>query len=145
MTDHRWDWLEGVRAKAAGDALADEVGKQLAQEIRTWPPSVRWADAHQHAQFADLFADGAPEPSAAAVALGIELAQLEINREFEAAAFKIRNHGFDSVGNSYDALAARFLHHWLCEWLFELNDRLMTRLSRVQMTAALTMAGHRTK
>ena len=144
MADHRWDWLEGVRAKAAGDALADEVGKQLASEILACPPRVRFSDEIQQAQFAELFAVGAPSPSKDAIALSFRLARLEIEREFDAVAFEIRNHAFEQVGNSYDALAARFLHRWLSEWLFELNDHLVTKLSRAQMSAALAAAEIRT-
>ncbi|MCX5744869.1 MAG: hypothetical protein NT062_20465, partial [Proteobacteria bacterium] len=115
-------------------------GKHLADEILRWPPQVAWTDPVEQARFARLFARDTPGPSLPALALGIQLARWELQRDVDQVSYALRNGAPEALGDEVGALAARFLWRWLPEWLYELNERAGSRLPRVQLLRALEQA-----
>ena len=122
---HRWEWLEGIRPQALEDAIASEMAKVIASELRGWlagtPPQVELSDPRLAAQIA------AP-PSAADLQEGFALARLELH------------HDLDALRLARPEPAADIVRLYLTETLYTLSERTEHRLKRRHLIDSLTQA-----
>ena len=140
----RWDFLEGVKAMGAAEAIAGELSKLLAEELARWPLDMEWADAAQAARFAPLEAPGAPRPSNEALRQGFMLARLELLREEDALDYALRNHTLErALPDAADRLAAELVWRWMTETLYELSERTEGRVKRRHLVSCLEQTWRR--
>lgn len=141
MRAGRWEFLEGVRAIGAAEAIARELAKQLAEELRGWPPAVELGDEPQARKFAPLFASGARRPSAAALREGFRLARWEMQHDLEAIDYYLRNdHAGRAAPDPYDRLALEFVWRYLTEALLVVREATEGRVKRRDLLVALDLA-----
>jgi hypothetical protein len=141
----RWEFLEGVKAVEAADAVAAEFAKVLADELRAWPPRIEWTDPAHAARFAPLYASGEllgpRQPSRDAVREGFRLARWDLRHEQEEIDYYFDNdHGARACPDRYDRLALELVWRWLVEALLELSDRTGGRLKRRHLLDCLDRA-----
>ena len=139
--DDRWSWLEGVRPTSLEDTLVHEAARVMADELFDWPPRIDWDDARMQAELAPLFAPAARGPSLAAIDVGFRFARWELERRYDAIDHAARNDTINrELDDARDRLMARFLWHWVPEWLFQLKERTGPRIARTHLLAALEQA-----
>ena len=141
----RWDFLEGVTAVEAAEAVAGEYAKVLVEELRAWPLRVEWSDPALARRFAPLYAAGellSPrQPSEAAVREGFRLARWDLLHEQAAIDDYLRNdHGGRACPDAYDRLSLELVWRWLVEALLELGERTEGRLKRRHLLDCLDRA-----
>jgi hypothetical protein len=134
----RWEFLEGVRAMTAAEAIVHEAAKLLAGELARWPPRVEWTDATAAARYAPLYADAAPRPTDLAVREGMRLARWEMERDVQAIDFYMRNDLAAKVTTTaHDRLALDLVWRYLTEAMLALQELCGGRLKRAHLIDCL--------
>lgn len=135
MRDRRYDWLyerqkQPVKAYALG-----RFAEELAQELRAWPPPfVEWVSEELRARYA---AGAEAPPRDEVLRLALELARLDLRREFEEAERRLAA-ADDRLRGDDERAAVHLLVRLLtekCLGLKEHADRL--GLTRADLVGAL--------
>jgi len=133
----RWDRFRDPRSITGVEMLADEAVKVLYDDLRGWPPPVdTWLDPDLRARFADALDPECPRPAQRAFRLAFQLADWELEREYEAIDEVYRNDRLGEVTTSpRERLALVFLHRWLTDVSLELIE--VSPLTRADLQQVL--------
>ncbi len=126
----RWDWLEGAKARALPEVIAEELGKVIAAELARWPPDVEWIDENARARLAHL----ADRPAADTWRAGFQLARWELTRESAAAEAWRRGAGGD------ERRAAELIALVVTEAMFDVIERTAGRVKRRHLGHTIDVA-----
>ena len=135
----RWDFLDGVKAIDAAEAVAAEFAKVVVEELRAWPPRVEWTDPAQARRFAALYAPGElllRRPSDEALRAAFRLARWDLLRHTEAIEDFFRH----DRGPAGERLAVELAWRWLVEATLELSERTSGRVARRHLVGCLDRA-----
>ncbi len=81
MRDKRYDWLYERQKQPVKTYALERFAEELAQELRAWPPPfVEWVSEELRARYA---AGAEAPPRDEVLRLALELARLDLRREFE--------------------------------------------------------------
>jgi hypothetical protein len=125
----RWDFLEGVKAVGGPEAVALELAKVLAEELRAWPLRLEWTDPTQAVRFAAVLAD---RPTESALRDGFRLARWDLLHETDAIDQHVKSVGL--------APAVELVWRWLVEATLELAEKTEGRVKRTHLVACLDRA-----
>ena len=82
MRDRRWDHLYERQRQPVKEWVLERLAEELARELDAWPPPfVDWVAEDQRARWA---AGAAGKPRPEVLRLALEMARLDLAREFEA-------------------------------------------------------------
>lgn len=87
MRDRRWDFLYDRQRQPVKAYLLERFAEELARELEAWPPPfVEWVSEELRRRWA---AGAAEAPRHDVVRLALEIARLDLLREFEAVERKL--------------------------------------------------------
>ncbi len=87
MRDRRWDFLYDRERQPVKGYVLDRFAEELARELSAWPPPfVDWVSEELRRRWA---AGAAEKPRDDVVRLALEVARLDLLREFEAVERKL--------------------------------------------------------
>lgn len=135
MRDRRWDYLYERQAQPVKEYVLDRFAEELARELEAWPPpEVEWESQAERARWS---AGAAAHPRDDVLRLALEVARLDLAREFERmdAYLESERHRLQSPAEEAALhLVARLVTE-ACLELKERADRL--RLTRADLVAAV--------
>ena len=126
----RWDWLEGVKARALPEVIAEELGKVVAAELASWPLEVEWLDERERARVAHL----TERPGEAVWRAGFQLARWHLGRDSAAAEAWRRGAGGDAL------LAAELIAMVITEAMYDVIERTSGRVKRHHLARTIDLA-----
>jgi hypothetical protein len=133
VRDRRWDFLYDRRRRPVKAYVLERFAEELAAELAAWPPPfVEWVSEELRARWA---AGAAERPRDEVVRLALELARLDLLREFEEVERRLREGGLRGPAEEAALhLLVRLLTE-KCLGLKEYAERM--RLSRDELALAL--------
>jgi hypothetical protein len=135
VRDRRWDFLHDRQRQPVKQYVLDRFGAELADELRAWPPAVlEWSSEAERARWAS----GAVEhPRDDVVRLALELARLDLAREFEQMdAFLARE--AHRLRSPAEEAAVHLIARLVTEACLELKERAdRMRLGRSDLISAV--------
>ena len=134
MRDRRWDFLYDREKEPVRAWIVARFAEHLAEELAAWPPPfVEWVSDALRARWA---AGLSHRPSDAAVRLALELARLDLARDYDEID---RRMGSDGGGATPEERAAvHLLATFLAEKCLGLKeDAAGARLTRADLVACL--------
>lgn len=136
MRDRRWDFLYDRQRRPVREYVLDRFGEALAEELAGWPPPfVDWVSDDLRRRWEAGLRE---RPRDEVVRLALDLARLDLARDFEAVERRLAEEGGRTLRTPEEAAACHLLLRFLtekCLGLKEHADRL--RLSREDLVAAL--------
>jgi hypothetical protein len=121
VRDRRWDYLYDVQKQPVREVIVEKFADQLAEELRGWPPPFgEWVTEPLRLRWA---AGLEARPSEGAIRFAIELARLDLAREYEAYEHAMVNErprrwigaGEEAAGHLLVLYLTEQCHH-LREW-----------------------------
>ena len=135
----QYDWLYELRPIPIKQELLQQLAKQLAEELRAWPPALdEWARPEDAARYERAAA--APPPPQALLRYAFKIARLDLQREFEAIDAEMRNERWRAhaaPGPEYEQL--QLLIQWLVHVLLMIQERVESALTRRDLVHALDL------
>lgn len=135
MRDRRWDYLYERQAQPVKEYVLDRFAEELARELEGWPPpELEWESEAERARWS---AGAAAHPRDDVLRLALEVARLDLAREFERmdAHLGSERHRLQSPAEGAALhLVARLVTE-ACLELKERADRL--RLTRADLVSAV--------
>jgi hypothetical protein len=81
VRDRRWDFLYDRQRRLVRDYVLERFSAELADELRAWPPAeLEWSSEAERARWS---AGAAEHPREDVTRLALEIARLDLSREFE--------------------------------------------------------------
>lgn len=138
MRDRRWDFLYDRQKQPVKEYVLDRFGAELAEELRAWPPvQLTWASEAERARWA---AGAAQHPRDDVIRLSLEVARLDLAREFEQVDAHLAREAPRLHGPAEEA-ALHLLVRLITEASLELKERAeRLHLGRADLIAALDRA-----
>ena len=135
MRDRRFDHLYEKSRQPVKEWVLERFAEALAEELREWPPAnLAWSSEAERARWE---AATAARPREEVVRLALEMARLDLRREFDEAEALLARRAPRLRGGIEEA-AARLLSRTASEACLELAERAdRMRLSREELIAAL--------
>ncbi len=127
----RYDWLYELKPVPLKDKVMDEVARHVARDLRGWPPPVEeWLSEKERARFAPLY-DDPVRPDDSLLRYACRIVRLELNREYEAIDYEMRNERWREHGSSErDGESMQLLVRWLVDVLLAVREHSGQRLTR---------------
>lgn len=141
MRDRRWDFLYDRQTQSVKEYVLERFGEELAEELRAWPPAdLPWSSDAER----DRWAIGAAaHPRDDVIRLALEVARLDLAREFEQVEEHLAREAGRLQGASEEA-ALHLLVRLITEASLELKERAdRMRLARADLIAAVDGAERR--
>ncbi len=133
----KFDWIEGLIPQTPIQLAVKELGKELANQTRHWPPSTITPN-EVGAHFAPLLAPGAPRPSFTAVTEALRRLRWELERDFIAADNYARTERLiEACPLPYDQLASDMLLAYFLEAHLGLVEATQNRVKRKDLLFGL--------
>jgi hypothetical protein len=89
VRDRRWDYLYDRQKQPVREVIVEKFAEHLAEELRQWPPPfVEWVSEELRARYA---AGAAERPRDDVLRFALELARLDLAREYEAYEARMLN------------------------------------------------------
>jgi hypothetical protein len=141
VRDRRWDYLYDREVQPVKDYVLDRFAEELARELEAWPsPGVEWTTEAERARWGH---GAAAHPRDDVVRLALELARLELAREYERIEEHLGREAHRLQSPAEEA-AAHLLSRLVTEACMELKERAdRLRLSRADLAAAVDRAERR--
>ncbi len=141
MRDRRWDYLYERQTQPVKEYVLDRFGAELAEELRAWPPAdVAWSSEAERARWA---AGAAVHPRDDVIRLALEIARLDLAREFEEVEVHLARASHRLQGPAEEA-ALHLLVRLITEASLELKERAdRMHLARADLIAAVDRAERR--
>jgi hypothetical protein len=135
VRDRRWDYLYDRQPRPVKDYVLDRFGAELAREIAAWPPSdLEWSSETERARWG---AGAAARPRDDVIRLALEVARLDLSREFERIEAHLAREGY-RLQSPGEAAAVHLLARLVTEACLELKERASgLRLTRADLVAAV--------
>ncbi len=141
MRDRRWDFLYERQRQPVKDYVLERFAEALADELRAWPPAaLEWSSDAERARWS---AGAAARPRDEVVRVALELARLDLAREFERMdAFLARE--AHRLRSPDEGAAVHLLARLVTEACLELKERAeRMRLDRSDLIAAVEQVERR--
>jgi hypothetical protein len=136
VRDRRWDFLYDRQKQPVREYVLDRFGEALAEELGAWPPPfVDWVSEDLQRRWEAGLRE---RPRDEVVRLALELARLDLRRDFEAVERRLAEEGGRTLRTGEETAACHLLLRFLtekCLGLKEHAERL--RLSRDDLVSAL--------
>jgi hypothetical protein len=141
VRDRRWDFLYERQKQPVKAFILERFAEEVAREIDAWPPPfAEWVPDELRARWQ---AGAAERPREGVVRFALEIARLELRREFEEIERRLGAEGHRLQGPAEEA-ALHLLSRLLTERCLALKEHADTaRLSRDDLAAALSQVERR--
>lgn len=142
MRDKRFDWLYERQKQPVREYIVEKLAEQLAAELAAWPPpDLEWEDEAQRRRWE---AGAAARPRDEVVRYALEIARLDLQREWEAIEQRLAG----EAGRHWQTPAERAAGHLLVRLLTERCLALKeyaegARLTRQDLVRALELTERR--
>ncbi len=135
MPDRRYDFLYDRQAQPVKEYVLDRFGAELAEELRAWPPAdLDWSSEAERARWG---AGAAAHPRDDVIRLALEIARLDLAREFEQIEAHLARASHRLQGPSEEA-ALHLLVRLITEASLELKERAeRMHLGRADLVSAV--------
>lgn len=135
MRDRRWDYLYDRQTQPVKQYALDRFAEELARELETWPPAdLAWASEAERARWGH---GAAGRPREDVVRLALEIARLELEREFERIEAHLAG-AAHRLQSPAEQAACHLLSRLVTEACMELKERAdRMRLTRAELVAAV--------
>jgi hypothetical protein len=136
VRDRRYDWLYERQKQPVKQYILERFAVELAGELRAWPPpDLEWESEPLRLRYQE---GAATTPREAVVRLALELARLDLLREFEAIEQRLAGDGGGVLQSDAERAAAHLLVRLLTERCLSLKEYADgARLTRDDLAAAL--------
>jgi len=142
VRDRRYDWLYERQKQPVRQYILEKFADTLAEELKAWPPpELEWEDEAQRRRWQ---AGVEARPRDEVVRYALEIARLDLRREFEAIEQKLSGEAASRWQTDAERAAGHLLVRLLterCLWLKEYADG--ARLTRDDLVAALELVERR--
>ncbi len=137
----RYDWLYELKPVPLKEKVIEEVARQLARDLRGWPPPVEeWLSENDRLRFEALYKEPR-RPDDSVLRYAFRLVRLELEREYEAIDYEMRNEKWREHGSQEsDRECVLLLMRWLTDALLavkELSGQRLTRGDLVDVTGRI--------
>lgn len=135
MRDRRWDFLYDRQTQPVKEWVLDRFSAELAEELRAWPPAeLAWSSEAERARWA---AGAAAHPRDDVIRLALEVARLDLAREFERIDAHLARQAHRLHSGAEEA-ALHLLARLVTEACLELKERAdRMHLGRPDLIAAV--------
>jgi hypothetical protein len=136
VRDRRYDWLYERQKQPVKAYILTRFAGELADELRAWPPpDLEWeSEALRHR----YQAGAAAPPREAVVRCALELARLDLLRQFEAVEERLATGGGGTLQSDDERAAVHLLMRLLTERCLSLKEHAEgARLTRQDLVGAL--------
>ncbi len=142
MRDRRWDYLYDRQKQPVRDVIIEKFAEHLAEELATWPPPfVEWLSEEQRARHE---AGVAARPRDDVLRFALELARLDLAREYEAYEAKLVNERARWWTTPAEDSAGQLLMLMVTEQCLELKEHAAgAHLARPDLVRALDLVERR--
>ncbi len=139
MRDRRWDHLYDLERRPAKEYILERFAEELASDLAAWPPPVvEWVSEELRRRYATGLAE---RPSDDALRLALEMARLDLAREFEAIDALIRNEASHRWRTEAEAAAGHLVALFVTEKCLGLKEWAEgARLTRADLAGAVAAA-----
>jgi hypothetical protein len=136
VRDRRYDWLYERQKQPVKQYILERFAGELGDELRAWPPpDLEWESEALRARYQE---GAAAPPREAVVRLALELARLDLQREFEAVEQRLAGDGGGALRSDAERAAAHLLVRLLTERCLSLKEHAEgARLTREDLVGAL--------
>lgn len=141
MRDRRWDFLYDRQARPVKEYVLDRFSAELAEELAAWPPPhLEWSSEAERTRWS---AGAAAHPRDDVIRLALEVARLDLSREFERMDAHVA-HEAHRLRSPSEQAAVHLLARLVAEACLELRERAdRMRLSRSDLVSAVGLAERR--
>jgi hypothetical protein len=138
VRDRRYDWLYERQKQPVRQYILTRFAGELADELRAWPPpDLEW---ESEALRQCWQAGAAAPPRQAVVRYALELARLDLRREFEAVERSLAGDGGGALQSDAERAAVHLLVGLLTERCLALKEYAEgARLTRDDLVGALDL------
>jgi hypothetical protein len=142
VRDRRYDWLYERQKQPVRQYLLERFAGELADELRAWPPAdLAWEDEGQRLKWQ---AGAAAPPRDAVIRAALELAGLDLKREWEAVEQRLASGAGGALQTDAERAAAHLLVRLLTERCLALKEYAEgARLTRDDLVGALGLVEKR--
>jgi hypothetical protein len=136
VRDRRYDWLYERQKQPVKAYILTRFAAELADELRAWPPpDLEWESEALRRRWE---AGAAGPPREAVVRCALELARLDLRREFEAIERSLAGDGGGALQSDAERAAVHLLVRLLTERCLALKEHAEgARLTRDDLVGAL--------
>ncbi len=136
MRDRRYDWLYERQKQPVKQYILERFAAELAEELRAWPPpDLEWESEALRARWQ---AGAAAPPREAVLRSALELARLDLQREWEAVERRLASDDGGALQGPAERAAAHLLVRLLTERCLSLKEYAEgARLTREDLAGAL--------
>ncbi|MFW6369525.1 MAG: hypothetical protein ACOC0J_02965 [Myxococcota bacterium] len=130
----RYDWLYELRPVPIKEKVIEEVARHVAGDLESWPPPIEeWLSETDRERFSALYEEPSP-PGRGLLRYSFAIVRLELQREFEAIDYEMRNETWREHGSTEkDRLSMLLLVRWLTDVLLAVSERSGQRLTRADL------------
>ena len=142
MRDRRWDYLYDRQKQPVREVIVEKFAEHLAEELATWPPPfVEWGSDELRAQWESGVAE---RPRDEVLRFALELARLDLAREYDAYESLLRNEKAKRWRSPQEEAAGHLLVLLLTEQCMELKEHASgANLSRADLVRGLELLERR--
>lgn len=120
MRDRRFDYLYDRQKQPVRDFIVERFAEELAKELGAWPPPfVEWVSDELRARWAHGLAQA---PREQVLRLALQLAKLDLSREFEAEEKLLRDRGPEAFQTPEEEAAGHLLVRFVTEKCLGLKE-----------------------
>jgi hypothetical protein len=136
VRDRRYDWLYERQKQPVKQYILERFAGELAEELRAWPPpDMEWESEALEGLYQ---AGAAAPPREAVVRYALDLARLDLRREFEAIEQSLAGDGSGTLQSDAERAAVHLLVRLVTERCLSLKEYAEgARLSREDLVGAL--------
>jgi hypothetical protein len=142
VRDRRFDWLYQRQKQPVRAFIVERFAEELAGEVAAWPPPfLEWVSDELRARYA---AGAAAPPREAVVRLALEVARLDLRREWEEIDRRLAGPDAHLLRSEAERSALHLLVRFLTEKCLALKEHAeRARLSREDLCRALDLVERR--
>jgi len=136
VRDRRYDWLYERQKQPVKQYILERFAGELAEEVRAWPPPLlEWESEALRVRYQ---AGAAAPPREAVVRCALELARLDLRREFDAVEQRLASDAGGTLQSDAERAAVHLLVRLLTERCLSLKEHAEgARLTRDDLVGAL--------
>jgi hypothetical protein len=142
VRDRRYDWLYERQKQPVKAYILERFAEELAAELRAWPPAdLEWESEELRRQWS---AGAAAPPREQVVRFALELARLDLLREWEELERRVASEGARWYRDPAEAAAGHLLVRLVTERCLSLKEYAEgARLTREDLVGALGLVEKR--
>jgi hypothetical protein len=142
VRDRRFDWLHERQKQPVRDWVVERFAEELAGEVAAWPPPfIEWVSEELRARYA---AGAAAPPRQDVIRLALEVARLDLSREFEEIERRLTGPDAHRLQSDAERAALHLLVRFLTEKCLSLKEYAEgARLTRRDLGRALELVERR--